>query len=173
MPTNTNNYKDATATAWGGEQIYIAEANADGLMPQDDSFSLLGIIKEDSIGLDSQDGKKKNYTATGGRLIDSLTGEPTQSIKCILKGLPKSVLEKVWKVKVVENKLQISKYTNNKHYAIKMADDGVGTEVVKFAKCSVSAKQIYSEDGGFELEVVFTVLDTGTDNPKQIIEVKA
>ncbi len=166
-------YKDTTATAWGEEKIYIADAKEDGAMPNASEFKLLGNIKEDSISIDTQEGKKYEWKATGGRVVDSYQGEPTHSVKCVVKNLNKSVLEKVWKVKEVGNALHIESFSMNKKYAIKMDSEVEGAEVVKFAKCAVSAKQIYSGDNGFELEVTFSILDPGEGKPKQVIENKA
>lgn len=158
-------------TAWGGAEIKIGNAGSSGAMGS--SLADIGFIKEGSISLEVQDGTTKEWKATGGSIIDVLKTEPTLRVKCHVKNLNKSIIEKVWTVKDSNNDVEVLSLINSTKQSVQLGNQVSGSELLKFPLCSVEASPVYSEDAGYGLDITFTVLSPGKGKPLFIISKNA
>lgn len=164
-------YTDNNATAWGRISVKVGEVKPDGTMQT--TLSSLGIVKENSIQLSSDEGNKKEWKAVGGELIDSIEEEGTLEIAMHIKNLNKTTLEKFWKVNENTDKLEVMSRVATKPLALRLEPEVQGAEITEFPKCSVSAKPVFAEDSGWGLEVKFKVLKPASNKASWIISRKA
>ncbi len=165
-------WKDTKATAWGTIEIKIGTPKAGNAMST--SLVSIGTIKEDSISLETEEGTKYEWKGTGGVIIDTLVGEGTVKVKCKIKNLNKSNLEKF--CNVTENsdgKIEVKGLTTSNKYSISMESKVSGSETFEAPYCSVAMKPTFSEKDGWEQEVEFTLLSGGEGKPLFIIGQKA
>lgn len=163
-------YTDNNNTAWGEIALKIGDANPTGAMQT--TLESIGIVKEDSISIDTQDGKKMEWKAVGGAVIDSLQGEPTLTIKAHVKNLNKTALSKFWTVKEATDNLEVSGFTNTKKFAISLEPSVVGAEVTNYPLTTINAKPVFKEDAGWGLDIEIKILKPAGDKPIMIISRK-
>lgn len=149
----------------------MGDAGSNGAMGS--TLADIGFIKENSISFEVQDGTTKEWKATGGVLIDTLKSAPTLRIKCHVKNLNKSIIEKVWQVREATNDLEVLGLTNATKRSVQMENEVGKSEVLKFPLCTVDAIPVYSEDAGHGLDLTITVLSPGKGKPLFIISQKA
>ncbi len=140
-------YNETNETAWGSSVGF----NIDG--------TPIGIVKQDSISVETADGTKLEWKAVGGKVIDQLQGEPTVTVKCVVKNLNKSNLEKFWKIEEEGDKIKVLGMTNAAKYAISIGSDVVGAEIFTAPKCAVAMRPKFAENEGWTQEVEFTLLE--------------
>lgn len=159
-------WKETSATAWGSKvQIKLGTPATGNAMST--SLAGIGVIKEDSIAVETADGTNLEWKGVGGKLIDQLKGEPTITIKCIVKNLNKSNLSKFWNVQedATSGKLKVLGMTNSTKYSVLLGSDVVDSETFEAPYCSVGMKPVYSEKEGWGQEVEFTLLSPGEGKP--------
>lgn len=163
-------YTDNNNTAWGEISLKIGDANPNGTMQQ--TLESIGVVKEDSIAIDTQEGKKMEWKAVGGAVIDSMQTEPTLSIKAHVKNLNKAVLSKFWNVTETADNLEVSGFTNTRKFAISLEPSVLGAEVTNYPLTTISAKPSFKEDAGWGLDVEIKVLKPANNKPIMIISRK-
>lgn len=154
-------WKETTATAWGDIEFKIGTPSADNGMST--SLDSIGTVKEDSIGVETQDGTTKEWRAVNGKLIDELKGEPILKVKCFVKNLNKSNLGKFWNVSenATTGELEVKGLTNANKYSISFGSNVKESEEFKAPYCSVSMKPAFDEKEGWGQEIEFTLLSPG------------
>lgn len=158
-------WNETSASAWGEIDLQIGVPASGNEMSE--SLATIGVVKENSISVDTDEGTKLQWFATGHKLVDELRLEPTMSIKVEVKNLNLANLQKFWDVEedATSGKIKVSGMTTSAKLSVKMAPKVIGGETLEAPYCSVSMKPTYSEDSGWGQEVTFTILSPGTDKP--------
>ncbi len=165
-------WKETSATAWGEIDVKIGTPKTGNGMSA--SMVSIGNVKEESISIETEDGTKLEWKATGGKVIDTLTQGGKISVKCKVKNLNKSNLEKFWDVtEDSSGKLQVMGMTTSNKYSVSLEPKATGAEVFEAPYCAVSMKPTFSEKDGWEQEVTFTLLSGGEGKPLFTIGQKA
>ncbi len=165
-------WKETENKAWGEIDFKIGTPKAGNLMST--ALSTIGNVKEDSISIETEDGGKLEWKATGGRVIDTLQKEGKITIKCTVNNLKKATLEKFWNVtENSEGKLEVHGMTSSNKLSVAFASKVAGTETFEAPYCSVSMKPKFSEKDGWEQEVEFTLLRGSETAPLFVIGQKA
>nr|DAR32337.1 MAG TPA: hypothetical protein [Caudoviricetes sp.] len=134
------------------------------------TLKTLGIIKEDSLSWEKEDGKVYKWVAIGGKIIDQMKGEPTFKIKCTAKNLNKALLAEVWDVTEIGDKLAVNSFVSSKKQSVSLAPKVSGAEKVDIPYCSVAATLVFSESEGYNLELEITIISPGVGKPFFTIE---
>lgn len=161
-------YVDNNATAWGEVEVKFGTPGAGNTMAT--TLKTLGIIKEDSLSWEKEDGKVYKWTAIGGKIIDQMKGEPTLKIKCTAKNLNKALLAEVWDVTETGDKLAVNSFVSSKKQSVSLVPKVSGAEKVDIPYCSVAANLAFSESEGYNLELEITILSPGPGKPFFTIE---
>lgn len=156
-------WTNTQASSWGELEISIGIPGALNIMSV--ALTTIGQVKEDSFSLETEDGKKLQWFATGHNLIDELRLQATLMIKLSIKNLNLSELSRFWDVTESTDDIDVNTMTTSIKYSVKIASKVVGSEVLEIPYCSVYMKSTYSEDAGFGQDVEFTVLRGAVDAP--------
>lgn len=154
-------WTDTSATAWGGLDIKIGTPAA--LNAMSTTLATIGNVKEDSFSLETEDGKKLEWYATGHNLIDQLRLQPTITLKCSVKNLNFANLSKFWNVTDGADGIKVVNMTTSTKFSVSIASKVAGSEALEIPYCSVYMKASYSEDSGFGQDVEFTILRGAPD----------
>lgn len=161
-------WTETNATAWGELTISLGDSTGNETMQS--ALTSIGNVKQDSVSIEMEDGDTKEWKAVGGRVVDKAEGEPTVIVKAHVKNLNMSALSKFWKVTEASGALSVTSFRSDKKFAVKIEPSVIGGEIVEIPMASVKANIAYDENGGYGLDVSFTVLSPGAG--KKIIYVK-
>lgn len=147
-------------TAWGKIHMKIEKATVNQTFPA--ALESIGILKEDSIGLTTEDGTTYELWGSGHELIDELKGEPTLKVTATILQVPEETRQKFWETETVgtgdDKKLRVKSMVNSEKWAVQFASLVVGSETFEAPYCSVSFKPLFEEKEGWTGEVEFTLL---------------
>ena len=156
-------------TAWGEIEFFIGTPGTGDVMST--SLTSLGYMKEDSVGIEKEDGSLLQLFGTGHRLIDELKGEPTLRLKGTLIGISDTVAQEFWDATASgsgdEEKTGIKSFVTSKKMSVKMSSKVVGSRTLEAPYCSVSLMPLFSEKEGWTAEIEFTILTGQTGYPFQ------
>ena len=154
-------------SAWGELDIQIGVPGALNVMST--ALSSIGNVKEDSFSLETEDGTKLQWFATGHNLIDELRTQPTLTLKMNIKNLNLANLSKFWSVTESVDTIEVDAMMTSNKYSVSIAPKVVGAEKLDIPYCAVSMKPTYSEDAGFGQDVEFTILRPKAGDPLFVI----
>lgn len=150
----------ADKTAWGEILMNIGLTGANDVMATD--LESIGILKEDSLSLATEEGKKYELWGSGHELIDELQGEPTLTVSGIIIQVPEDIRKKLWEVSEQGSgdakKMQVKSLVTKEKYSVQFASKVVGSETFEAPKCSVSMKPVFSETEGWTAEFSFKII---------------
>lgn len=149
-------WTETSATAWGSIDIKIGTPGLANIMSAD--LASLGNIKENSFSVETEDGTKLQWFATGHNLIDELRLQSTITIKCSIKNLNLSTLSKFWSVTDDTSGIKVMSMTTSAKFSVQIGSPVVGSEVLEIPYASVYMKATYAEDSGYGQDVEFTVI---------------
>ena len=149
-------WTETSASAWGGLDIKIGTPAA--LNAMSTTLASIGNVKEDSFSIETEDGKKLQWFASGHNLIDELRLQAVLTIKCSIKNLNLSNLSKFWTVTDDEAGIKVMNMNTSSKFSVRISTGVVGSEALDIPYCSVYMKASYSEDSGFGQDVEFTIL---------------
>ena len=152
-------YVDNNATAWGEVEVKFGTPGAGNTMAT--TLKTLGIIKEDSLSWEKEDGKVYKWTAIGGKIIDQMKGEPTYKFKCTVKNFSKALLSEIWDIEEVGDKLVMKSFVSKKKFSVSIIPKVSGAEKVDIFYCSMTGTLTYDEESGYNIEIEITSLDGG------------
>lgn len=158
-------WSNTSASAWGQLDIQIGTPGALNAMSA--VLASIGNVKEDSFSLETEDGKKLQWFATGHSLIDELVLQPTLTLKLQIKNLNLANLLKFWDVEedATLGKIKVKAMTTSLKYSVKITPKVIGAETLEIPYCAVNMKPSYTEDSGWGQEVTFTILSPGANLP--------
>jgi len=163
------NWTETSATAWGELEVKIGTPGVSNTMST--SLASIGVVKEDSFSLETEDGKKLQWFTTGHGLVDELKTQPTLMLKLHLKNLNLSALENFWDVteNITEGTIEVNAMMTTAKHSVYIGSKVVGSEALEIPYCSVSMKPVYSEDSGWGQEIEFTILSPSAGAPLFVI----
>ena len=152
-------------TSWGEVHLYIGTPGAGDILATD--FEDLGIIDEEGIAIETEDGETYELKDINGKLIDKLTTEPTLSITATLVKPSEATRGKFWKMKEEgegdNRKVWVDSMISSKKYSVKLAiPDRPDTETFEVPLCAVSMKPEWTKEKGFTAPVTFDVIEGAT-----------
>jgi hypothetical protein len=157
-------WTETSQSAWGELEIKIGVPGALNVMST--SLALIGNVKEDSFSIETEEGKKLQWFATGHNLVDELRLQGTLTLKLSVKNLNLAGLSKFWDVtEGVGGNIEVDNMSTSNKYSVKIASKVVGSETLLIPYCSVSMKPTYSEDSGFGQDIEFTILRPSVGAP--------
>lgn len=166
-------YQDTNNTAWGKLEVQVGAVNAtDGSKMPTAGMALIGFVKEGSLGIEQQEGDTKEWKAVGGEIVDTLTTASALRIKFHVKNLNKSVMEKVFDVKEVGDKLEVYNLTSSKEFAMSIVPATIGAEVFSAPRVKLSGVMNLGDDVGYGIDVTATILKAKVDSPLFYLEKK-
>ena len=166
-------YQDTNNTAWGKLEVQVGAVNAtDGSKMPTAGMALIGFVKEGSLGIEQQEGDTKEWKAVGGEIVDTLTSASALRIKFHVKNLNKSVMEKVFDVKEVGDKLEVYNLTSSKEFAMSIVPATIGAEVFSAPRVKLSGVMNLGDDVGYGIDVTATILKAKVDSPLFYLEKK-
>ena len=166
-------YADTSSTAWGKLEVQVGAVNAtDGSKMPTSGMSLIGFVKEGSLSIEHEEGEKKEWKAVGGETVDTLTSASSLRVKFHVKNLNESVMEKVFNVKVVGDKLEVYDLTSSKEFALSIVPATIGAEVFSAPRVKLSGLMNLGEDTGYGVEITATILKAKADGPLLYLEKK-
>lgn len=150
----------AENTAWGKINMYTGETAASDALAA--SMELVGVLKEETIGLTTEEGKKYELWGSGHELLDELQGEPSLLVSATITQVPEEIRKKFWDIKEVgtgdDRKLQVKSMVTRKKWSVKFASEVPGSETFEAPLCSVNMKPVFSETEGWSAEVSFRII---------------
>lgn len=152
-----------TASAWGELDFQIGVPAANNAMSV--ALASIGTVKEESLSVETEDGKKLQFFATGHNLIDELRLQATLTIKLSIKNLNLSELSKFWDVTENVDDIEVNEMTTSNKYSVMMASKVSGSEALHIPYCSVYMKATYAEDMGWVQDIEFTILRPAVGEP--------
>ncbi len=166
-------YQDTNNTAWGKLEVQVGAVNAtDGSKMPTAGMALIGFVKEGSLDIEQQEGDTKEWKAVGGEIVDTLTTASALRIKFHVKNLNKSVMEKVFDVKEVGDKLEVYNLTSSKEFALSIVPATIGAEVFSAPRVKLSGVMKLGDDVGYGIDVTATILKAKVDSPLFSLEKK-
>nr|DAQ35477.1 MAG TPA: hypothetical protein [Caudoviricetes sp.] len=166
-------YQDTNNTAWGKLEVQVGAVNAtDGGKMPTAGMALIGFVKEGSLDIEQQEGDTKEWKAVGGEIVDTLTTASALRIKFHVKNLNKSVMEKVFDVKEVGDKLEVYNLTSSKEFALSIVPATIGAEVFSAPRVKLSGVMKLGDDVGYGIDVTATILKAKVDSPLFSLEKK-
>lgn len=166
-------YQDTNNTAWGKLEVQVGAVNAtDGSKMPTAGMNLIGFVKEGSLDIEQQEGDTKEWKAVGGEIVDTLTTASALRIKFHVKNLNKSVMEKVFDVKEVGDKLEVYNLTSSKEFALSIVPATIGAEVFSAPRVKLSGVMKLGDDVGYGIDVTATILKAKVDSPLFCLEKK-
>ena len=166
-------YQDTNNTAWGKVEVQVGAVNAtDGSKMPTAGMALIGFVKEGSMSMEQEEGDKKEWKAVGGEIVDTLTTASALRIKFHVKNLNKSVMEKVFDVKEVGDKLEVYNLTSSKEFALSIVPATIGAEVFSAPRVKLSGVMKLGDDVGYGIDVTATILKAKVDSPLFSLEKK-
>ena len=122
----------------------------------------IGVLKEDSLSLATEEGKKYELWGSGHELIDELQGEPILTVSGTVIQIPDDIRKKLWEVSEQGSgdakKIQVKSLVTREKYSVQFASKVVGSETFEAPKCSVSMKPVFSETEGWTAEFSFKII---------------
>ena len=166
-------YQETNNTAWGKVEVKVGAVNAadPSVMPTA-GMSLIGFVKEGSLGIEQEEGDKKEWKAVGGETIDTLTTASSLRIKFHVKNLNKSMLDRVFDVKEVGDKLEVYNLTSSKEFALSIVPATIGAEVFSAPRVQLSGVMRLGEGDGYGIDATATILKAKADGPLFYLEKK-
>lgn len=166
-------YEETSSTAWGKLEVQVGAVNAtDGSKMPTSGMSLIGFVKEGSLSIEHEEGEKKEWKAVGGETVDTLTNASALRVKFHVKNLNKSVMEKVFNVKEVGDKLEVYNLTSSKEFAMSIVPATIGAEVFSAPRVKLSGVMNLGDDVGYGIDVTATILKAKVDSPLFYLEKK-
>ena len=166
-------YQDTNNTAWGKVEVQVGAVNAtDGSKMPTAGMALIGFVKEGSMSMEQEEGDKKEWKAVGGEIVDTLTTASALRIKFHVKNLNKSVMEKVFDVKEVGDKLEVYNLTSSKEFELSIVTATIGAEVFSAPRVKLSGVMKLGDDVGYGIDVTATILKAKVDSPLFSLEKK-
>lgn len=156
-------WTETAASAWGELDIQIGVPGALNVMST--ALSSIGNVKEDSFSLETEDGTKLQWFASGHNLVDELRLQPTLTLKMSIKNLNLSNLSKFWAVTENVDKIEVDAMMTSDKFSVSIAPLVSGAEKLEIPYCAVSMKPTYSEDAGYGQDVEFTILRPKLGDP--------
>lgn len=150
----------AENTAWGEIRMKIGKTLSGDVMAT--TMKSIGVLKEDSISLATEDGQKYELYGSGHELLDELQGEPTLTVTATVVQVPEDTRKEFWEV-VEEGegdakKMQVKSMVTREKYSVQFASQVPGSETFEAPKCSVNMKPAFSETEGWSAEITFKII---------------
>lgn len=147
-------------TAWGEILMDIGLTGANDAMAS--ALETIGVLKEDSLALATEDGKKYELWGSGHELIDELQGEPILTVTGNIIQVPEEVRKKFWEISEQgsgdSKKMQVKSLVTREKWSVKFASRIPGSETFEAPKCSVSMKPVFSETEGWTADFSFKII---------------
>lgn len=158
-------------TAWGEATLSVGTPGTGGAMGA--ALTKIGEIEENSLSVETADGKKYELKGSGGKLLDSMTGEPTLTVKATVVGL--AAASPFWTTETKGTGAALKKVVKSlvcsTKKSVKIATKVVGSDYIEFPNCSANAKVTFSEEKGWLAEMEFTLLQNSAGEFFQIGQV--
>lgn len=150
----------AENTAWGKILMEMEETGANDTMPQ--ALESVGTLKEETLALATEEGKKYELFGSGHELLDELQGEPTLTVTATVVQVPEETRKKLWEVEETgegdAKKMKVKSMVTKKKYGVRFASQVPGSETFEAPKCSVNMKPVFSETEGWSAEISFKII---------------
>ena len=150
-----------TKRAWGEVEMSYAPINEQETMP--DTLTSIGEIKEDSLGLETEDGTVLQVFKEGHILVDELQLEPTLKVNLTLTNIPESIRTVFWDAEKTgtgdNTEFGVKSLINSEKFAIEFAAIKVpGSDTFRAPKCSISMSPLYSSKEGWTANIKITLI---------------
>lgn len=149
-----------TKRAWGHVEMKYALTNENETMPAE--LKPIGRIKEDSLGLEKEDGTVLQVFEEGHILVDELQLEPILKVNLTLTNIPEEIRTVFWDAEKTgvgdDIEYAVKSLINNDKFAIEFAATKVpGSDTFRAPKCSISMSPLYSSKEGWTAEIKITL----------------
>lgn len=150
----------AENTAWGEILMQIGKTGANDAMAA--PLKSIGVLKEESISLTTEEGKKYQLYGSGHELLDELLGEPSLTVTATIVQVPEETRKELWEVEETgegeAKKMKVKSMVTREKYSVQFASRVPGSETFEAPRCSVNMKPIFSETEGWSAEVSFNII---------------
>ena len=155
-------------TAWGTISMKMAKTTDKGATFNAAGLETIGTLKEDSISLSTEDGKKYELYGSGHQLIDELRGEPTIKVTATIVNIPEATRKAFWQTEGSldgsTKQLKVKSMVTVDKFGVQFGSDVTGSETFEAPYCSVNLKPIFAEAEGWSGEVEFTIMRGAADH---------
>lgn len=152
----------AENTAWGKILMKAGETGAADIMATAEKLLSIGVLKEETITLTTEEGKKYQLFGSGHELLDELLGEPSLMVTATVLQVPEETRKKFWEIVPVgegeAKKLQVKSMVTHKKYSVQFASQIPESETFEAPRCSVNMKPVFSETEGWCAEISFNII---------------
>ena len=147
--------------ACGEIELRSAPMNEQETMPEE--LTSIGDIKEDSLGIEKEDGTILQIFKEGHILVDELPLEPILKVNLTLTNIPESIRTVFWDAEKTgegdKTEFAVKSLINNEKFAIEFAAIKVpGSDTFRAPKCSIAMSPLYSSKEGWTAEIKITLI---------------
>lgn len=151
-------------TAWGSTHVLIGAMGTDESMGTD--LTDVGIISEDGISFENEEGDTTTLVDINGDTIDELRKQPTLRVTVKLNQPTETIRSMFWETSETgedaNRKVVVSNLINSKDFSFKLANtDAVGSETFEAPKCRVVMDMSWAPDEGYTSTLTVTILRAG------------
>ena len=151
-------------TAWGSTHAFVgATGTGDTIATQWDD---LGVISEDGISFELEEGDTVTLRDINGDTIDELRRQPTMRLNVKLNQPSEEIRSKFWSMTEdgtgADRRLKVSNLITSDYFSFKIENvEAVGSETFEAPKCRVSMSMEWAPDEGYTATLNVTVLRAG------------
>lgn len=155
---------ERATTAWGSTHVYAGAMGTGETMGT--TLDDLGIIAEDGISFELEEGDTITLKDINGDTIDELRKQPTLRLTVKLNQPSEAIRNKFWSMTEEgegnTRKVVVSNLINNDNFSFKMANvDSIGSETFEAPKCKISMDVSWAPDEGYTSTITVTILRAG------------
>jgi hypothetical protein len=149
-------------TAWGEVNAYIAEMNAGETFPAMSAMDDIGVVKDGTTSIETQDGEVLELKREGGILYDRLEKEATYTLNLTLIDIPEETATKLWDIDVTDpGKIKVKSTVSGKKFSVGFAAVKVpGSRTFEIPKCTIKMTPNYSSTEGWSCVLKISILQS-------------
>lgn len=156
-------------TAWGSTHVLIGAMGNNETMGTD--LTDVGIISEDGISFENEEGDTTTLVDINGDTIDELRKQPTLRVSVKLNQPTETIRSMFWETSETtegDRKVVVSNLINSKDFSFKLANvDAVGSETFEAPKCRIVMDMSWAPDEGYTSTLTITILRAGRSDTSE------
>lgn len=143
--------------AWSKCAIEVGDTGENDAMAT--TFASVGVVKDRSATLESEDGESLEMKATGGETVGSEKQEGTMTLSCRIIE-PDNATYTLFGIGTVgsDSDMYVTTHVVSKEMSVKVTPNKIGAKGIEAPKCSVSCKIGWSEEDGNYMDLSFSIL---------------
>lgn len=151
--------KNRVIMAWSKCKIEIAPMPDDETMASDDAMMDIGILRNNSTSMTTEDGDSLQAQESGGGIVAEEVQEGSFKLQTELIEPSNDLYVALGLGSVKGDDLMVKTHIVNANYSVKLTPKNLGAKGVKAPKCSISVAPSFGDDTGNGLAVTINILN--------------